>query len=81
MANFKIINTSPKYPDILLYRDRDEDGGEIVEIKTIGIIDGEDDMFACETVNFQSSLLACSFINDFSKKSADDWCESENIKL
>jgi len=36
--NFKIIETSEKLPDVLLFRDRDENGKEIVNILAIGTL-------------------------------------------
>ena len=41
MLQFRIIETSANYPDVLLHRDRDENGKETVQIKAIGIIEGQ----------------------------------------
>jgi hypothetical protein len=79
--NFKIIETSEKYPNLLLYRDRDENCNELVFLITIGKIDGESDMFASEYIEFGNSKTAKCFINDFSKKSADKWCELNTVLL
>lgn len=78
--NYVILQTKVNLPDVLLYRDRDEEGKEIVIIKAIG--SGEiDDYFAIEEIAFQSVLSAQNFINDFSVDSANKWCEDQNIIL
>jgi len=77
--NYKIIETSEKYPNVLLYRDRDENGTEFVYISAIGKIENEEDMFAFECVEFENNKTAQSFINDYSKESAEEWCEENEI--
>lgn len=82
MNNFRIISTdysSPDVPDVLLYRDRNEDGLEMVNILAIGRIDNEDDMFAIESVTFEDYKSALNFINDFSVESAIKWCKKQKI--
>jgi hypothetical protein len=39
--NYKIVVTESEYPDVLLYRDRDDQGNEIVTIQAVGT-SGED---------------------------------------
>lgn len=77
--NFKIIETSVLMPDVLLYRDREESGKEEVKIMAIGIVGSDEDMFAIETVQFDTCEMAKRYINDFSQKSAELWCQKENI--
>lgn len=79
MKHFIIIKTSAKYPDVLLHRDRNDDGEELVKIKAIGEVDGTEDMFAEETIIFSSPESAINFIADFSKTSAEEWCKKERI--
>jgi hypothetical protein len=81
MLQFRIIETAKKYPSVLLHRNRDEDGVETVEIKAIGIMDGQEDMFAEESITFSCYHSACRFIEDFSKESAEQWCEKESITI
>jgi len=77
--NFKIIETEHDLPDVLLFRDRYENGEEIVNILAIGVIEDCDDMFAESQVIFDSSDLAKSFIRDFTQKSAINWCVQNKI--
>ncbi len=79
MLNFKIIETSDKYPDILLHRDRDENN-EFVEIKAIGTSNNIDDYFITEKITFETKLSAMRFIYDFSVSSAEQWCNYYEIK-
>lgn len=79
MLNFKIIETSPNFPDVLLYRDRGNDDREYVEILAVGTIDGESNMFARDEMSFGNALLASAFIRCFDKKAAEEWCELEGI--
>jgi hypothetical protein len=78
--NYRIINTYALTPDILLYRNRDEEGIELVVIMAIGIIDKLDDMFASEIIEFENSTSAQCFITDYTKESADKWCRHHKIK-
>lgn len=78
--NFKIIETSNNWPDVLIYRDRSDSGAEQVKITTFGTTDGNDtDMHCEETIEFKTSLSAIQFVKDYSKDSADAWCKSEGI--
>jgi len=77
--NFKIIETSEKLPDVLLFRDRDENGKEIVNILAIGTLEDLPDMFLESKVLFDSGDLAKRYIQDFSKKSAETWCNDNVI--
>jgi hypothetical protein len=77
--DFKIIETGTKYPDVLVARGRDENGCETVGILTIGILDGEPNMFAEEVINFENHESARQFIKDYSLESANKWCERQEI--
>lgn len=79
MTHFKIITTTSDYPDVLLVRDRDENGEEIVRIVAVGTIDGQSNMFASSKVSFDCWQDAMDFINDFSSDSANKWCERQKI--
>lgn len=79
MSHFKIIETEVLLPDVLLHRDRYEDGTEFVEIKAIGIIDGDNEMFAVEKVTFECPRSAIAFIRDFSTTTANEWCKKNSI--
>jgi len=76
--NFKIIKTSEELPDVLLFRDRDENGKEIVNILAIGTLEDLPDMFLESQVLFDSGELAKRYIQDFSRTSAETWC-IENV--
>lgn len=77
--NFKIIETDPEYPDVLLHRDRDENGSEIVTILAFGFAEDSDDYQVCENVFFDEPDSAQSFIRDYSKDSANKWCRIQNV--
>ena len=79
--NFKIIETNHELPDVLIYRDVDECGNEEVVILAIGAnkTEGADEWFASETVQFNSPDSAKAFVRDYSKKSAEDFCKSQNV--
>lgn len=76
--NYKIIVTSQELPDVLLHRDKDEET-EVVHMKAIGFIDGEPDMYAVETVYFDSAKSAIGFVRDYSVESANEWCAEFGI--
>lgn len=78
--NFRIIVTQSPAPDILLYRNRNEDGTELVVVMAIGTIDKLNDMFASEVIEFENSTSAQCFITDYSKESAEAWCKYNKIK-
>lgn len=81
MQHFKIIKIDgEEYPDVLIYRDRNDDGFEIVKIMAFGIINDEENMMAEEVVDFDSHILACQYIEDFSLKSAIIWCKNNDIE-
>lgn len=77
--NFKIIETSHSYPDVLIVRDRDDNGKEMVNILAIGILEDLPDMFMESQVIFDSAELAKLYIKDFSEKSAELWCAKNKI--
>ena len=78
--NFKIIETSQNYLDVLLVRDRNENGKEMVNILAIGILEDLPDMFLESQVVFDSADLAKSYIKDFTQKTAEIWCKENKIK-
>lgn len=80
--NYKIIKTEAEYPDVLLHRDRDDNGNEAVIIKAIGTPENEpenNDHFVQETIEFGDYITAQCFIEDFSQKSAENWCGTHKI--
>lgn len=77
--NFKIVETSHEYPDVLLRRERDENGIEYVVIEAIGYFEQMEDMFVSEVIEFESSFSCELFIRDYSEKSADKWCQLNGV--
>ena len=81
--NFRIIKSSAKnVPDVLLFRDRNDLGEELVSINTIGynVDDESDDYFESDIINFgDSTENAQAFIRDFSELSASEWTVMKNI--
>lgn len=77
---FKIIETCSDYPNVLLYRDRDAEGIESVNILAVGAMEGSDNMFATEYISFGDSYNSAeNFIRDYSLKSAEDFCINNGI--
>lgn len=76
--HYKIVETGSGYPDVLLHRDRDGTG-EFVRILAVGIVSGDENMFAIERVDFENYTTAIRFIKDFSKLSAEQWCTEQGI--
>lgn len=79
MQNFKIIETCCNFPDVLLRRDRDEDGVESVKILAMGVICGIEDMFATEEIKFENLHTAVDYIHSFTKTNAENWCKRQQI--
>lgn len=79
MMHYKIVQTSADFPDVLLYRDRDNDGFDIVNIFACGKINDDENVFACETVAFESLFTAISFISCFDQIAAETWCKVNEI--
>lgn len=78
--DFKILKTSSKYPDVLIYRTRDEDGNEQVFIHSFGTnAEKTQDEMNNEVIEFQSPIVAQNFIKDFSINSAEEWCKEQAI--
>ncbi len=80
MKYFKIIETGSPCPDVLLHIERDENGTLTVQIKAIGVLEGESEMFASEEIVFPSMKTCCRFIEDYSTESAEKWCKEQGIK-
>ena len=79
MQHFKILETGHDIPDVLLHRDRDEDGNETVKIVAIGIVDGTENMFAVEEIGFENAFTAAEYIESFTKKNAENWCKRQGV--
>lgn len=79
MQHFKVIETGHDLPDVLLHRDRDDNGNEIVKIFACGIIGGEENMFAIEEVSFENAFTASEFIDCFDKRRAENWCKRQEV--
>lgn len=77
--NYKIVETSATLPDVLVYRNLDDKGENIVVILAIGDEKGASDTFVDETVKFNSISQSKAFIRDFSTKSAEDFCNQNNL--
>jgi len=80
MQHFRIIETGSDYPDVLLHRDRNEDGQELVKILAVGKMENKKNMFSVEEIVCKDYHTACCFITDFSKKSAEDWCKKHGVE-
>lgn len=74
--NFKIVETASVYPNVLVYRDRNDDG-DIVIIKAFGVVDGVNDYIIEEEIAFGTPHMAIRFISDFSVESENIWCKSK----
>ena len=81
LVHFKIIETTENYPDVLVYRDRDEDGQEIVKIFACGILQEEENMFVSEEIVFQHYVTACVFIKNFGLEAAVSWCKRNEVSF
>lgn len=79
MESFKIIATRSDFPDVLLYRNRHEDGSDSVVLLAVGTMYEDEDIFVTEKVIFEDSISASSFIRDFSENSANEWCAKQDI--
>mgnify|MGYP000903190903 CR=1 FL=1 len=82
--NFKIIELPAEYPDVLIHRERDDDGCEFVKIRAFGTTEGSDPKTAdddvTETIKIDDVDVARSIIRDFSEQSAIDFCERNDLK-
>ena len=78
--NFKIIETNINHPDVLVYRDRNDDGEEQVIIHAFGKIEESDDMIISDVVEFENSETAKCFVKDYSTNSANEFCKRNNLK-
>ena len=79
MVHYKVVETGCKYPDVLIYRDRNEDGDEIVRIFACGVIDKTENMLAAEDVIFENPFSASEYIESFDKIRAENWCKRQSI--
>lgn len=77
--NFKIIKTGLEYPDVLVTRDRDDDG-EIVKIIAIGTINDDLDQIIETIIEFPQFEFSKAFIENFNTKLAKAFCDQHNIK-
>ena len=76
--NFKIIQTSGTYPDVLLTRDREDN--ETVKIIAFGKIREDEDQMVETVIDFPEAEYAKAFINCFSIELAEVFCETHEIK-
>lgn len=68
------------YPNVLLYRDQNQSGENIVVIRVYGHdTDSEDKNDTYECVQFESEDAAKDFIRDFGNQSAIAFCERVQI--
>lgn len=77
--NFKILETSPKFADVLVFRDIDSGGNHVVKILAIGTVDEGEDEFIEEEVRFDSPELAKRYVADFTVESAESFCVENDI--
>lgn len=76
----RILETEPSYPDVLIHKDIDDNGNEIVNIKAVGFYEGTEGYILSEDIIFDKTETALSFIRDYSLFSANKWCKDNNIK-
>lgn len=79
-VDYKIVETAPDYPDVLVFRDRQDGGQNCVRIMAWGELEGSSDSIGIEDVFFESVKSCKSFISDFSSTSANSWCDNQKIK-
>lgn len=77
--NFKILDPGAELPDVLVFRDRDKDGKEIVKIHAFGSKEDVEDYILEEVIVFETSGTAQNFIGSYSKKDAKEWCQRNEI--
>ena len=80
MKHFRIIETGVSFPDVLVKRNRKEADNEVVEIFAIGKQEDCEDLIFFEDVIFNNSEAAISFIENFNKKQAEDFCVRNNAE-
>ena len=76
-TNYRIVKTSDKYPDVLLYREFTK--GESVIIYAIGVNHSMPNSAISECVTFETELMAIEFIEKFTTETAELFCKE--IKL
>lgn len=73
--NYKAFTLSPT-TSLLLYRDINDEGIHIVEIKVYWVDQDEDDQMEIIVTKFFAEEMCRAFILDFSEQSAIIWCKS-----
>lgn len=77
--DYRIIESGVDYPDVLVHRDRDEDG-DFVIIECFGKIDDEENVMAIERVSFEDHKSAKLFIQfGIDEEFVNRWCKNNNI--
>ena len=81
MENFKIIKTGSAYPDVLVYRDIDDEGEQIVCILAYGHQGTEEDESLMKEIIWMPDIDAAkSIISDFSTQSAESFCRKRDFR-
>lgn len=73
--NYKAFTISPT-TSLLMYRDTDDEGIQIVEIKIYWVDEDDDNNMEIIITRFPSEEMCQAFILDFSEESAKIWCNS-----
>jgi len=76
---FKTIELKNPLPDVLLFRDTDDDGNQIVTIQCYGYNKDSDEEIAFELVRFHNADACRRFIRDFSEESATEYAEEFDL--
>ena len=78
--NFKIIETDLDLPDVLVYRDRNDDDEDIVTVLAMGKVNEKKiEMIFSQVIQFDFPEYAKSFVRDYSRQSAIEFCKLHNL--
>lgn len=77
--NFKIINTPDGYPDVLIRREPEDEGSDVIVINAWGTIDGEEDLMVEEIIRFETPQTLQDFIEAFTVQMAIRFCDRKSI--
>ena len=77
--NYKLIENLHNRPNVLVHRELNEQGFDVVKVTAIGKIDDTNDMFAMEEAVFDTPEMAKSFVRDYSTTSAEGFCDRNGL--
>jgi|GEM_PF-5283217 len=76
---FRIIETSPEYPDVLVRYDFDDDGACCVVVSAVGYYQGVEHCLREQAIVFRDESIALYAIHDISLQFAEDFCISHSL--